>query len=58
MQAMLWAEELYLQHVCFELDAQNVVAAAKGDYQQVRWELQSLVISRLVEVGFSIHQTL
>ncbi|XP_026450975.1 uncharacterized protein LOC113351141 [Papaver somniferum] len=44
MQAIVWAEELNLQQVCFEMDAQNVVAAAKGEYQKVRWELQPLIL--------------
>ncbi|XP_026416098.1 uncharacterized protein LOC113311480 [Papaver somniferum] len=44
LQAMIWAQEEGLQHVCFELDAQVVVEAVNGDHHKVAWENQSLVL--------------
>ncbi|XP_026419832.1 uncharacterized protein LOC113315798 [Papaver somniferum] len=43
-QAMLWTEELNIYQVCFELDAQTVVATVKEDYQKARWETQKLAL--------------
>ncbi|XP_026451553.1 uncharacterized protein LOC113351851 [Papaver somniferum] len=44
LEATQWAEELGLQHVCFELDAQRVVKATNGDFQQVSWENQAIIL--------------
>ncbi|XP_026385075.1 serpin-ZX-like [Papaver somniferum] len=44
LRAIRWEKELNLQHVCFETDAQNVVAATNGDPTKVRWETQTLIL--------------
>lgn len=43
LKAMEWAEDLKLQHVCFEMDAQTVVNAVLHDHYKAAWENHSII---------------